>query len=303
MTGMEIAGVVSLAAGFLDKHGDNIMGFVDKAMGLADRAVGAMEKSAANTEVQSEALRAIIRKQDQLKRTIKQSTEILGTLIKSESLAIIEKMEQDRARSAIDDLKAGVTAMKEILGETNISKELTERFVTQHVVPVRHYMIKASNILDESEDKNLGRCCRIIGLTALVAGYEYMGQNVDTGLKKDLGDELLALQKYMLNKYATSTLLEGKDFDWEKVPEMLSVRGAEALAQRLIETGDDVADVSEMTVTKAKEAIANISNWGTLVSCAGYEAIFKNRISVMDACRKRWNELVMEQNSEAEESI
>lgn len=231
MTGMEIIGVVNLAVDFLDRHVDGIVYFADNAMGLADRAVGAMERRAANAEVQSEALIAIARSQDQLKRAIKQSTEILATLIKSESLAIIEKMERDRARNAIDDLKAAVTAMKAILAETNTSKALKEQFVTQHLMPVRHYMIKASNILEESEDKNLGSCCRIVGLTALVAGYEHMGQNVESGVKKELKEELLALQKRLLTNYAREVLVDGGEFPWDDVPKMLQPHGALELAK------------------------------------------------------------------------
>jgi len=316
MTGMEIAGVVNLAVGFLDKHGDEIIGFVDKAIGLADRAVGAMEKTATNAGVRTEALMAIARSQDQLKRTIKQSTEILGTLIKSESLAIIEKMERDRARSAIDDLKAGVTAMKAILAETNISKELTDQIVTQHLTPVRHYMIKASNILDESEDKNLGSCCRIVGLTALVAGYEYMGQNVDAGLKKELRDELLTLQKRMLTQYARATLLKGGEIDWEKVPDMLSVKGAEVLAERLIGAGDEPeADAAEefpdprgMNASDAKAAVAKIEALEDLVRFVGIEYMDGRkdkapggRDSVLTACCGRWDELMAATDSEEED--
>jgi len=309
MTGLEIAGVVNLAVGFLEKHGDDIIGFVDKAMGLADRAVGAMEKTATSAGVQTEALMAIARSQDQLKRTIKQSTEILGTLIKSESLAIIEKMERDRARSAIDDLKAAVTAMKAFLAETNISKELTDQIVTQHLTPVRHYMIKASNILDESEDKNLGSCCRIVGLTALVAVYEYLGQNVAEGIKKELGDELLTLQKRMLTQYARSLLVRGEEFDWERVPEMLSVKGAEALAQRLIGTGEvpeeteqELPDPRGMSVSEAKAAVSDIADLDTLIRFVGLEHMVGRkdkapggRDSVLMACYKKWDELAAEQ--------
>lgn len=291
--------VVSLAVGFWDKHGDSIIGVVD-------RAIGTWEKT---TEEQSEILHAIARNQEQLKRTIKQSTEILGTLIKSQSLAIINNIEQNRARNAIDDLKAGVTAMKAILVETNISKELTGQFVTQHLMPVRHYMIKASNILDEFEDKNLVSCCRIVGLTALVAGYEYMGQNVDTGLKKELGDELLVLQKRMLTQYARSILLRGEDFDWEKVTEMLSPKGAKELAQRFIEIGDSepdkkidkLPDPRGMVVTKALKVIATISDLETLAHFVGLEFLshndelltygFSKRQRVLEACIKKWDEL------------
>ncbi|MBI3582916.1 MAG: hypothetical protein HY096_03065 [Nitrospinae bacterium] len=272
-------------------------------MNLADRAVGALEKKANNTEEQSENLRAIARGQEQLKRAIKQSTEILGTLIKSESLAIIEKMERDRARNAIDDLKAGVTAMKEILGEDNISKELTEQFVTHHLVPLRRYLIKASNILDESEDKNLGRCCRIIGLTALVAGYEYLGQNVDTGLKKELGNELLALQKYMLTGYAFSILTRGEEFEWENVPDMLSPKGAESLAHLFIQSNEKkeltkkkitkkkVPNPNKMSATEAKKAVKRITDMDSLVFFVGTEELGKNRYSVISECQNRQIEL------------
>ncbi|MGI6390816.1 MAG: hypothetical protein ACOX7Q_11575 [Kiritimatiellia bacterium] len=319
MTGAGIIGVVGLAVGILDKHGDSIIGFVDKSLGLADRATGAKVQTEAletivqnqdqlerairqSAEIQTEALMIVARSQDQLKRTIKQSTEILGTLIKSESLTVIEKMERDRARNALDDLKASVTAMKAILAENNIDRELAERIITQHLTPVRHYTIKASNILGELEDENLGSCCRIVGLTALVAGYEYLGQDVSGGIKKELGNELLALQKRMLTHYARSLFARGEDLDWEKVPEMLSVKGAETLAERFIETGDtpieidddeseeypetEVPDPREMYANEAKNAVESISDVQSLLTFTVLELLNpRRRRSVLIACR------------------
>ena len=204
MTGAGIIGVVGLAVGILDKHGDSIIGFVDKSLGLADRATGAKVQTEAletivqnqdqlerairqSAEIQTEALMIVARSQDQLKRTIKQSTEILGTLIKSESLTVIEKMERDRARNALDDLKASVTAMKAILAENNIDRELAERIITQHLTPCattrsRHptYLAtgrrKSRKLLLNRWPYRTGRRIRVLGAGCIWRDQERTGQ-------------------------------------------------------------------------------------------------------------------------------
>ena len=146
-------------------------------------------------------------------------------------------------------------------------------------------------------------------MTALVAGYEYLGQNVDEGLKKELKEELLTLQKRMLTQHVKSMLSRGEDFDWEKVPDMLSVKGAEALAQLLVETSNiseeetsyGIDDPQELNVNEAKKVIAAITDPDKLKVFCGFEYLGKKRHSVLDKCEER-NIYLIDPDPEEEES-
>lgn len=244
--------------------------------------------------------------QAELKRTIQESTLSLGQLVRSGVDETIDAIRRNRILGAMDDLRARVTLMNDLLRETNIDLQVTERLVSQVLTPLRESVIKTGHILEESNDQDLIASCRIVGLTALVAGYEYLGQGDKTSLKSDLRQELLSLQKRMLSRYARGCLEKGEEFPWEDVPHLLEVTQAKMLAEKYVMAErtvesyvveDDDFEPSKMTVAEAKQFVAEITNFKVLESFIAWEYMCGNkgtmggRASVLNVCFDKWNEL------------
>ena len=184
-------------------------------------------------ELGQQAVEAYNRKTEILQDTVKDVGRSIEALAKSESLRILDHIERNKYEAALLDVKAKVFILEDLIGESDIERSLNDRLVQQSIVPLREAIIKAQHVLANIPDPQFSLCCEIVGLRAVVAGYEYLGQDASK-FRGQLKDRMLLLQHRMLDQYAKELLNRGDPFPWNEVPKLLSTDGSLDLADMYI---------------------------------------------------------------------
>ncbi len=167
-----------------------------------------------------------------LKEVIAESDMRLANLVESVGHNIIEEMRCLAVTEAVQDVQARVKALRQL----TISPEAEDnQFCFQLVISALnplHVSIEKANIrLNGFGAYQAWRCVNVIGTSALISGYEFLGQP-RRDLREDLEKAVREVQIEILNELAPR-MIGSPDhvFPWEQVPRFLSYEGAPALCE------------------------------------------------------------------------
>ncbi|MBI5295804.1 MAG: hypothetical protein HY869_10035 [Chloroflexi bacterium] len=162
-----------------------------------------------------------------LEKVISDSTGQLSNLLDAASSDIKKEIQEQSIIDVVQDLQAHITALGKLINliqSSEITPILAERLITGGLLPLQVSLEKAEIRLAHYGQDDMRSHCHIIGTSALIAGYVFIGQDVPS-LQKDLEDSIRKFQKRLLDSIAKMAVSTGKEIPWEKVPYFITIDG------------------------------------------------------------------------------
>lgn len=162
-----------------------------------------------------------------LEKVISDSTGQLSNLLDVASSDIKKEIQEQSIIDVVQDLQAHIMALGKLINLTQsseITPILAERLITGGLLPLQVSLEKAEIRLAHYGQDDMRSHCHIIGTSALIAGYAFIGQDVPS-LQKDLEDSIRKFQKRLLDLIAKMAISTGKEIPWEKVPYFITIDG------------------------------------------------------------------------------
>lgn len=163
---------------------------------------------------------------------INESSQHFDRLIDEYTQAIINEIQRLRIKDAVQELQARVNALKSLLSYHEMSPNVATQLVITALNPLHVSLevvkLKLEDIENQSRGQEVWVFCRIVGISVLIAGYKFLGQDMPA-LQRELEEEIRAMHREILDDIAS--IASKGDIPWEDVPHLLSLDGIEDLAK------------------------------------------------------------------------
>jgi hypothetical protein len=240
-----------------------------------------------------------------VERVIQDAVSSLDKLIELNSTAIIDEMHRIRARDAVQEVKARASSLRILLNATELDIVLVTQMLTGALNPLQVSLEKARYVLHDYGNKESWDYCYLVGSSALLAGYAYLGQRMQY-LEDELMEHSKRVQYSILDSIAVARVASGVSIPWSDVPKLIEPEGAEALlglyeatmaesegAKELTKSAVALPfDVTKQTVEGIRLRVSKVNDPRVVERMIDAERTGSNRVSALDALRRRHKQLV-----------
>lgn len=236
-----------------------------------------------------------------LQNVIVQTYEHFSRLLDQQTDTIINEIQIQQIRYAVNDVQAHVQALQNLLELNTIDDPiLAIQLVTTALNPLQVSIEKARLQLEDYEGQEVWQYCHIVGTSALIAGFAFLGQDMPL-LRQSLDKTIKRIQLHLLDEIAIKMLQSQEEFPWEQVPYLLTYEGVDRLLELYQKTtGNRFTDfsstslrinISQMTVEEVRQFLPQISDSQLLNEMISQEMTGKGRSTAIRAIRERINQL------------
>jgi hypothetical protein len=229
-----------------------------------------------------------------LEKTIADSTHKFEELLNSKSNEIKQEMKDQRVRECVEDVQARVASLRQLLGFTNIAEmnpQLAAQLIISALSPLHVSLEKARLGLRDSGKEDLWPYCQVVGMSALIAGYAYLGQDMP-GLREELQKSIRQTQIRMLNSIANIMFQAHIEIPWERIPQLMSIEGVTELSELYMATArvwehDRPENVENPIGTESYQQTATkiLNMYTGHLSCSLCNSIVDRNVSSCPRCR------------------
>lgn len=245
------------------------------------------------TERSVTIIRERVLDKEALKRIINETNQHFSKMLESHTGEIIKAVQRQRVQDAVQEVQARVNALKVLLNAQNIDPNLTMQLVISALNPLQVSLEVAKFRLQDYGDPRTWQFCHIVGASALISGYAFLGQDV-SHMVVELEEAMYETQKQVLNEAAVKIVASQKEIPWERVQFLLLPEGADELLELYNSVTEELAsayDVSAMSVEDIQIAVRKINNAAVLRQMQAQEAKGKNRTGALQAIASRLTSL------------
>lgn len=234
-----------------------------------------------------------------LRKVIDDTNRHLESLLEIQSREIVDELRRQRVRDALQEVQARVAALKLLLNGRDLDSTVAMQLVISALNPLQVSLEVAKFRLQDYGDQEAWQFCYIVGTSALLSGYGFLGQDMPH-MRAELKESIYAIQKLILNRAAARIIAAGSEVPWEQVPQLLTPEGVETLLElyRSADTEEDeeesepiAYDLESMTVNEVRSLAQELKDANVLVRLIAEERKGKNRTGALEALRGRLNHL------------
>jgi hypothetical protein len=234
-----------------------------------------------------------------LRKVIDDTNRHLESLIEIQSREILDELRRQRVRDALQEIQARVGALKLLLNGRDLDSAVAMQLVISALNPLQVSLEVAKFRLQDSGDKEAWQFCYIVGTSALLSGYGFLGQDMPH-MRAELKESIYAIQKLILNRAAARIIASGNEVPWEQVPQLLTPEGVETLLElyRSVATEEEGRaseptpyKIESMTVGEVRSLAQKLEDANVLVRLIAEERNGKNRTGALESLRGRLNHL------------
>lgn len=246
------------------------------------------------TEVirETRVVRERVMDREHMLEIIEKTTGRLEDLLTLQTQTILDEMKRQRARDAVQEVRARADALKSLLGADDVDTELVTQMVIGALMPLEVSLGKAKYALLDYGNEESWYFCYIVGASALLAGYAYLGYRPGH-IERDLLTQIQFVQERVLDELAHMRVEAGKSIPWREVPELLEITGAErlfALYEHSLEEAElatPALDIDKLTITELEETIAEIRTARVVQALIEKEKAGKNRTGALSVLERK----------------
>lgn len=234
-----------------------------------------------------------------LRKVIDDTNRHLESLLEIQSREILDELRRQRVRDALQEVQARVAALKLLLNGRELDSTVAMQLVISALNPLQVSLEVAKFRLQDYGDKEAWQFCYIVGTSALLSGYGFLGQDMPH-MRAELKESMYSIQKLILNRAAARIIAAGNEVPWEQVPQLLTPEGVETLLE-LYRSADTeevggesepiACDLESMTVNEVRSLAQGLEDANVLVRLIAEERNGKNRTGALEALRGRLNHL------------
>jgi hypothetical protein len=174
-----------------------------------------------------------------LEGVIKDSTTKIAELLEATSNDLKQEMREQRVREAVQDVQAHVAALRQLLSLREMNPQLAIQLVVSALNPLQVSLEIAKLRLRDHDKEAVWQYCYVIGTSALIAGYAYLGQDMPS-LREDLEETIRQVQVRMLDSIAQLMIPAKMNIPWGQVSRLMTVDGISELSELYYVTAQSV---------------------------------------------------------------
>lgn len=229
---------------------------------------------------------------DFLKKTIDATAAHLEAAIEANANYIVDQVKQQRVRGTVQELQAQVKSLRTLLNTPVADESIKMQLIISALNPLQVRIDVVRFALQDIGDMRTWQFCYMISMGALMAGYGYLGFDVQH-LREDLEDQMADVQRDILNDLARTLVESGQEIPWQEVTLLLSPKGAERLAELYTVAKENIPiiDIANMTVSQVKEAIDEMWDRDEIQSLIEIESGGAQRVGVIKLLKARLRSL------------
>lgn len=215
----------------------------------------------------------------------------LSVLLNEQTTQIFYVLQQQHIREAIQELQARVSALKTLLNYKEVDSSIATQILMSALNPLQVSLNIAEYRIKDANQIEVWEYCYIVGNSALLAGYAYLGQDLPR-LREELTKRINEIQTQLLNQIATDILLNGGEIPWAEVPSMLKPENAYKLldlTNKHKNTMLNQINLYSMTIQQIRIAIREIKVRNVLQQLYTEEQAGKNRVGALEAISTQMN--------------
>lgn len=230
-----------------------------------------------------------------MEKIVREAVSSLDSLIKHSAEVIVDELRRARVRDAVQEVKARASALRILMNATELDTALVIQMLTGALNPLQVSLEKARYVLEDYGDKESWDYCYLVGTTALLAGYNFLGQRPGY-LEDELLRQARSVHSAILDKIASVRVKAGVPIPWQEVPALLEPSGADALRTLYEETmaqdnsTDPAAlpfDVVSLSVDQIRRNLREVQTVEAIEKMIDIEKGGPNRGGALDALYKR----------------
>jgi hypothetical protein len=168
-----------------------------------------------------------------IKNAVNKAADNLSSVIEHISEYIVDEMRKMRLREVIQEVQACADTLGTLSTLSKIQsmdQEIFMRMLVTSIIPLQISLGKAKFAIQDYGNEYIWRFCHIVGTSALMAGYEFLGQDMPH-LREELEKSMKYVQIEILNEVATKIIPLRRSFPWEEIPLLLSPEGIKNLTE------------------------------------------------------------------------
>jgi hypothetical protein len=265
------------------------------ALSSASRITAALITRTAANDGNEKSLFVDIRRdryqnKDFLRGVINGATKQLADMLRDQTKELVLAFQKQNLRNSVSDVQAHVKVLENLLNPHDIDSNVREEFVKTVLVPLEVSIHKVHFCDLEENAEEIRDACIITGLSSLLAGYGFLGQDPHQ-LREQLENVARNAQYRLLDSLTRKIADTNLEIPWERLPIKSPLEGAQDLAAVYQETIDKLPvcpfDLEELTVDEIRSELIDIHDLRILEVIRENEEITKNRIGVMNAIDSR----------------
>jgi hypothetical protein len=217
-------------------------------------------------------------------------------LLDVQTETIVDAIRQERVRDAVQDVRARSNALNALTSATELDAVVAHQLALTSLVPLEVSLQKARYVLEDYGSEEGWKYCNIVGTSALVAGYSFLGQTMQH-LREQLDDDVKAIQESMLDDIAARSVAQGKTIPWRSIPELLKLEHTQLLLDAYEDSvqGEpqlpDGVDPDHLTIGELEIELREVFDLDSLDALYSAECEGKSRIGALKAIDRRREQL------------
>ena len=187
--------------------------------------------------------------------------------------------------------------LKHLLNIKGLGPDTVMPIVITALNPLQVSLELARLRLQDYDKEDIWHYCYITGTSALISGYAFLGQDVPH-VRAELEATMKNVQIVILNEIACRTFPQKRDFPWDRVPLLMSPKGADELLELYQSTTKEsapslppVPDVDAMTVEQIRAVIRRTTDVRVLQEMLSQEKTGNGRVTAIEAIERRISSL------------
>ena len=226
-----------------------------------------------------------------LKDAIDSAFERLEALIATQVKEFKVELRKERTRQLVVSLQAKVAALKNLIVLQDSDSGLTGDVVKSAIFPLRAAIEEVTADVGEASP-HLMDYCLIVGNSALVAAYGYLGHDAKP-IRLELEMAVRRVQTSLLDQIALERLKMGIGFPWERVPRLLEAENAHELRHLYLESMEQASAGSavQKPVKEVRQLISDTVDIRELQVLERVERASRGRATVLEALAARIRKL------------
>jgi len=225
-----------------------------------------------------------------LQSAINNAIRQLSEILKLQTREIIIAFQTENVREAVRNVQAHVKVLENLLVHNEIDDSLRTELVQSILVPLEVGIHKVQFGDLEGSAEAIRDACIITGLSTLLAGYGFLGQDRPI-LRQQLEKTARNAQYTLLDAIARHSVEGGSEIPWKRLPFSLPIEAAEDLAEVYHDIVGSIPlcpfDVDALTVPEIRSHLRDVHDLGTLEAIREHERSNRQRTGVLDAIEAR----------------
>lgn len=224
---------------------------------------------------------------------VDKTVEKLSILLNKQTVQFFYILEEHQIRGAIQELQARVSALKTLVNYTTLDPNIATQIMVSSLNPLQVSLNIVEIRLKDAGQNELWEYCYVVGNSALLTGYAYLGQDLPA-LREELEDHLKIIQNKLINQVAREIIISGGEIPWNEVPSMLKPENAYKildLNKSYQQSLQMPFDLNKMSYDRVKASLRKVKNISMLKRIYTEEEKNRKRVRVLKAIEQRKDEL------------